>query len=75
MRQALAQQQAAQAAAQQAAISMQEQIEAEATTRVAGLVKIAKGKHKQKNAQDTNAAKPDEDIDGTTSRGSAGGRS
>ena len=68
VRQALAQQQATQVAAQQAEI--QKRIEAEATTRAAELVKIEKEKQKQKSAQDTNATKQDED--GTTSRGSAG---
>ena len=59
VRQALAQQQATQVAGQQA--ETQKRIEAEATTRAAGLVKIEKEKQKQKSAQDTNATKPDED--------------
>ena len=40
--------------------------------RAAELVKIERENQRQKSAQDTNAAKPDEDD--TTSRGSAGGR-
>ena len=71
VRQALAQQQATQFAAQQAGI--QKRIKAGATTQVAELVKIEKDKQKQKRTQDTKATKPDEDD--TTSRGSAGGRS
>ena len=71
VRQALAQQQATQVAAQQAEI--QKRIETEATTREAELVKNEKEKQKQKSAPDMNATKPDEDD--TTSRGSANGRS
>ena len=70
VRQALAQQQATQVAAQQAEI--QKRIEAKATKRAAALVKNEKEKQKQKSAQDTDATKQDEDD--TTSRGSAGGR-
>ena len=71
VRQALAQQQATQVAAQQSKV--QKRFEAEATTRAAELVKIEKEKQKQKSAQDTNTTKPDEDD--TASRGSANGRS
>ena len=71
VRQALAQQQATQVAAQQAEI--QKRIEAETATRVAELVKTDKETQKQKSAQDTNATKQDEDD--TASRKSAGGRS
>ena len=68
VRHALAQQQATQVAAQHAEV--QKRIEAEVTNRAEELVKIEKEKQKRKSAQDTNAAKPDEDA--TTSRGSAG---
>ena len=71
VRQAPAQQQAMQVAAQQAEI--QKRKVAEATKRAEELVKIETEKQKQKSAQDTNATKTDED--GTTSQGSAGGRS
>ena len=71
VRQALSQQHATQVAAQQA--EMQKRIEAEATKRAEELVKIEKERQKQKSAQGTNAATPDEDD--TTSQGSAGGRS
>ena len=69
VRQALAQQQATQVAAQQAEI--QKRIVTEATTRAAELVKIEK--ENQKSARGANATKPDED--GAASRGSANGQS
>ena len=50
VRQALAQQQATQVAAQQ--VEIQKRIETEATTRAAALVKIEQDKQKQKSAQD-----------------------
>ena len=74
VRQALAQQQATQVAAQQA--EMQKRIEAEATPRAAELVKVEHEKQEtqeQKKTQDANATKQDEDD--TTWRGSANGRS
>ena len=74
VRQALAQQQATQVAAQQAEI--QKRIETEAAVRAAELVKAEHEKHekqKQKKYQDAYATKQDEDD--TTSRGSANGRS
>ena len=73
VRQALAQQQATQVAAQQAKI--QKRIETEATTRAAELVEIEKEKQKQKSAQNANATKPDEEDTASRARGSANGRS
>ena len=64
VRQAIAEQQATQVAAQQAEI--QKRIEAKATERVGELVKAEKEKQKQKSAQDADATKQGEDD--TTSR-------
>lgn len=69
--QALAQQQAMQAAAHQ--VETQKRIEAESMTQAAELVKFEKEKEKQKSAQDMSATMPDEDV--TTSQGSADGQS
>ena len=69
VRQALAQQQAAQVATQQA--EMQKLVEAEATKRAQELVQGENDKQKQKCAHDANATKQSEDD--ATSRGSPDG--
>ena len=69
VRQALAQQQATQVAAQQAEV--QKLIEAASTKRVGGLVKIEREKQKQTSDHEQNATKQVQDD--TTSRGSGGG--